>query len=214
MQVAYAGRKSLVHSGCPVLIHIVAGLENSWVWTKLPASCWTFLWSEPRVQPRIMAAWVPRPINNSPRYKAVDTDIALWSTVRQAEAIRNGETTSRALLEHFIARIERINPALNAVVTADFERARAAADSADAALARGDVIGPLHGVPVTIKDALQTKGLRSTGGATELRDNVPQSDAAVVQAITEAGAIIMGKTNLPRWSGDLQSFNDIFICLL
>jgi len=130
--------------------------------------------------------------------------------VRQAEAIRNGETTSRALLEHFIARIERINPALNAVVTADFERARAAADSADAALARGDVIGPLHGVPVTIKDALQTKGLRSTGGATELRDNVPQSDAAVVQAITEAGAIIMGKTNLPRWSGDLQSFNDIF----
>jgi len=140
----------------------------------------------------------------------VDTDIALWSTVRQAEAIRNGETTSRALLEHFIARIERINPALNAVVTADFERARAAADSADAALARGDVIGPLHGVPVTIKDALQTKGLRSTGGATELRDNVPQSDAAVVQAITEAGAIIMGKTNLPRWSGDLQSFNDIF----
>lgn len=140
----------------------------------------------------------------------MDTDIALWSTVRQAEAIRNGETTSRALLEHFIARIERINPALNAVVTADFERARAAADSADAALARGDVIGPLHGVPVTIKDALQTKGLRSTGGATELRDNVPQSDAAVVQAITEAGAIIMGKTNLPRWSGDLQSFNDIF----
>lgn len=140
----------------------------------------------------------------------MDTDIALWSTVRQAEAIRNGETTSRALLEHFIARIERINPALNAVVTADFERARAAADSADAALARGDVIGPLHGIPVTIKDALQTKGLRSTGGATELRDNVPQSDAAVVQAITEAGAIIMGKTNLPRWSGDLQSFNDIF----
>ena len=140
----------------------------------------------------------------------MDTDIALWSTVRQAEAIRNGDTTSRALLEHFIARIERINPALNAVVTTDFERARAAADSADAALARGDVVGPLHGVPVTIKDALQTRGLRSTGGATELRDNVPQSDAAVVQAITEAGAIIMGKTNLPRWSGDLQSFNDIF----
>lgn len=137
-------------------------------------------------------------------------DIALWSTTRQAAAIRDGEISSRALLEHFIARIERINPVLNAVVTKNYEPARAEADVADAALARGDAVGPLHGVPITIKDALETQSIRSTGGARELRENVPTRDAPVVRAVKEAGAIVFGKTNLPRWSGDLQSFNDMF----
>jgi len=136
--------------------------------------------------------------------------IALASTVRQAEAIRSGEITSRALLELFIARIERINPQLNAVVTLDLERARAAADAADEAQARGDDLGPLHGVPITIKDALETEGIRSTGGATELHNNVPSRDAPVVRAVKDAGAIVFGKTNLPRWSSDIQSFNDMF----
>jgi amidase len=137
-------------------------------------------------------------------------DIALWSTTRQAAAIRNGEISSRALLEHLIARVERINPKLNAVVTKDYETARVAADAADAALARGESVGPLHGVPITLKDALETQGIRSTGGATELEKNVPSRDAPVVRAVKEAGAIVFGKTNLPRWSGDLQSFNDLF----
>ena len=140
----------------------------------------------------------------------MNEDIALWTTVRQAEAIRKGQTTSRALLEHVIERIDRLNPTLNAIVTLDLDAARAAADAADTALARGDVVGPLHGVPITIKDALETRGMRSTGGATELRDNVPDRDAPVVRAVREAGAIVLGKTNLPRWSGDLQSFNDLF----
>jgi amidase len=137
-------------------------------------------------------------------------DIALWPTTRQAAAIRDREISSRDLLEHVIARIERINPALNAVVTTDFERARAAADAADAAQAGGATLGPLHGVPITIKDALETAGLRSTGGAVELRDHVPVHDAPVVQAVKDAGAIVIGKTNLPRWSGDVQSFNEMF----
>jgi amidase len=140
----------------------------------------------------------------------MNEDIALWTTLRQAEAIRTGQITSRALLEHLIERIERINPSLNAIVTLDYESARAAADAADAALARGDTPGPLHGVPITVKDALETRGIRSTGGATELRDNVPARDAPVVRAVRDAGAIIIGKTNLPRWSGDLQSFNELF----
>ena len=140
----------------------------------------------------------------------MNEDIALWTTVRQAEAIRTGQITSRALLEHLIERIERINPSLNAIVTVDYESARAAADAADAALARGETPGPLHGVPITVKDALETRGIRSTGGATELRDNVPARDAPVVRAVRDAGAIIIGKTNLPRWSGDLQSFNELF----
>ena len=137
-------------------------------------------------------------------------DIALWSTTRQAEAIRRRDITSRALLEHIIERIARINPALNAVVTTNFEAARKAADAADAALARDETLGLLHGVPITIKDALETEGIRSTGGATELRDNVPLRDAPVVRALKEAGAIVIGKTNLPRWSGDAQSYNEMF----
>ena len=110
-------------------------------------------------------------------------DMALWSTTRQALAIRTGEMTSRQLLEHIIARIERLNGTLNAVITQDLASARIAADAADAAIARGDDVGPLHGIPITIKDALEVAGMRSTGGAIELRDNIPDHDAPVVQAV-------------------------------
>jgi amidase len=140
----------------------------------------------------------------------MNDEIALWSTSRHAAAIRSGEISSRGLLELFIERIARINPSLNAVITEHYAPAREAADAADAAIARGDEVGPLHGVPITIKDALETQGIRSTGGAKELEDNVPTRDAPVVRAVKEAGAIVFGKTNLPRWSGDLQSFNDLF----
>ncbi len=140
----------------------------------------------------------------------INDEVALWSTSRQAEAIRNREITSRALLELYIERIERINPDLNAVVTFDFERARQAADAADQMLADGKTMGPLHGIPITIKDALEVAGVRSTGGAVELTDHIPDRDAPVVAALREAGAIVFGKTNLPRWSGDIQSFNEIF----
>lgn len=139
-----------------------------------------------------------------------DDDMALWSTTKQARSICSGEITSRQLLEHIIARIERLNGSLNAVITQDFAAARIAADAADAALARGDNIGSLHGIPITIKDALEVSGMRSTGGAIELRDYIPDHDAPVVQAVRDAGAIIFGKTNLPRWSGDLQAFNEMF----
>ena len=137
-------------------------------------------------------------------------ELALWSAGRQAAAIRAGEITSRELLESIIARIERINPELNAVITLEFEQARAAADAADKVLAGGDKVGPLHGLPVTIKDALQTRGIRSTGGAIELHTNIPQQDAPTVKAVKDAGAIVIGKTNLPRWSGDIQAFNEMF----
>src|SRR4030095_2512342 len=140
----------------------------------------------------------------------MSNDIALWSTTRQTEAIRRREISCRGLLEHTIMRIERINPRLNAVVTPDFAAARAAADLADSALARGDAVGPLHGVPITIKDALETKGIRSTGGAIELHNNVPARDAPVVRAVKAAGAIVIGKTNVPRWSGDAQTYNEMF----
>jgi len=137
-------------------------------------------------------------------------DPALWSATRLAEAIRSKELSSRELLDDFAARIERLNPAVNAVVTLDLERGRAAAAAADAATASGESSGPLHGLPITMKDALAVRGMRSTGGATELTDHVPDADADVVANVQEAGAFVFGKTNVPRWSGDLQTYNDVF----
>ena len=141
---------------------------------------------------------------------AIPEEAAFWSATRQAAAIRDGEFGSRELLELLVSRVERLNGELNAVVTLDLDTAREAADAADRMAADGEFAGPLHGVPITIKDALETVGLRSTGGATELTDNVPGEDAPVVAALREAGAIVFGKTNLPRWSGDIQSYNEIF----
>jgi len=137
-------------------------------------------------------------------------DPALWSATRQAEAIRSKELSSRELLDAFAARIERLNPAVNAVVTLDLERGEAAATAADEATARGEGTGPLHGLPITMKDALAVEGMRSTGGAVELTDHVPTTDADCVARVREAGAFVFGKTNVPRWSGDLQTYNEIF----
>jgi len=136
---------------------------------------------------------------------------ATSTAVELAAAIRAKEISSRELLELYLERIERLDRGkVNAVVTLDAERARAAAAAADDALARGDDLGPLHGLPITIKDAIATEGIRSTGGAVELRDHVPTEDAPAVARLKAAGAIVFGKTNLPRWSGDCQAYNDIF----
>ena len=86
-----------------------------------------------------------------------------------ANDLRTGELRSRELLELYLDRIERLDGDVNAVVTLDADRARAAADAADAVVARGDELGPLHGLPVTIKDAIETEGIRSTGGARRAR---------------------------------------------
>src|SRR4051795_9529803 len=140
----------------------------------------------------------------------VDDSLATRSASELAAGIRAKEWSSRELLELYLDRIDRLDGPVNAVVTLDTDRARIAADAADAALARGDGVGPLHGLPVTIKDAIETEGIRSTGGARELTDHVPVADAPAVARLKDAGAIVFGKTNLPRWSADLQTFNDIF----
>ena len=137
-------------------------------------------------------------------------EVLTWPAGRLADAGRRREVSSRELLSHALDRIERINPKLNAVITLDAERAVAAAAAADEATAHGEPMGPLHGLPITVKDALETAGLRSTGGATELADHVPEADAPAVARLRAAGAIVFGKTNVPRWSGDLQTFNEIF----
>src|SRR4051812_35648878 len=125
-------------------------------------------------------------------------------------AIKGQEVSSRELLATYLERIDRLNRPVNAVVTLALERAEAEAAAADEATARGARLGPLHGLPITIKDAIETEGIRSTGGAVELRDYVPSADAPAVTRLKRAGAVVFGKTNLPRWSGDMQAYNEMF----
>jgi amidase len=138
------------------------------------------------------------------------TELHFRSATALVSALRNREVSSRELLEHFLARVEKHNPALNAVVTLDVERARARAAEADAALARGESWGPLHGLPMTIKDSFETAGVRTTSGAPLLAQHVPANDATAVARLRAAGAVIFGKTNLPLLASDLQSYNAIF----
>lgn len=132
------------------------------------------------------------------------------SALTLARAVRAKELSSRELLEHFVARVERFNPALNAVVTLDLARARATADAADAALARGDAVGPFHGVPMTIKDTFEVAGVRTTAGFPPLAEHVPDRDAEAVRRLRQAGVVPFGKTNVPVLAGDWQSYNPIF----
>ena len=136
--------------------------------------------------------------------------LATQTATELAEALRSKQVSSRELLDTYLDRIEKLNPSINAVVTLDADRARDAAAAADAATARGDDLGPLHGLPITIKDAIEVGGVRSTGGAVALTDHIPSSDAPVVATLKDAGAVVFGKTNVPEWSGDLQTFNEMF----
>ena len=137
-------------------------------------------------------------------------DLAYVSALDLADAIRRRRVSSREALEVFLERIASLDKSINSVVTIDADRARADADEADRLLARGEARGTLHGVPMTIKDSLQTRGMRTTSGAPDLANFVPQEDAWPVARVREAGAVIFGKTNLPIYAGDLQSYNDVF----
>ncbi len=141
---------------------------------------------------------------------AAATEIHFKSAAELARMIRSREISSRELLEHFIARTVLHNPKINAIVASDFEAAREKALAADEALTRGEIWGPLHGLPMTIKDAYEVKGLTSTGGSPEYEDHVPTRSATAVERIEKAGAVIFGKTNVPFLSGDLQTFNDVY----
>ena len=120
------------------------------------------------------------------------------------------EISSVELLEHFLERNEALHPQINAIVTLDIERAVASAKASDQRRMANEDVGELDGLPMTIKDAIAVAGVRSTGGAIELEHHVPERDAEVVTKVRDAGAVVFGKTNLPRWSGDVQAFNEIF----
>src|SRR4029453_10032348 len=152
------------------------------------------------------------------RYREVETggkgasvgDWAFRSTTDLAAAVRERRATALELLDLYLARAERLNPRINAIVAWDVERARERARAADAATARGASWGPLHGVPMTIKDSIEVVGMPTTSGAPALRDHRPAANAPAAQRAIDAGAIVFGKTNLPLYASDFQSYNDVY----
>ncbi|MGB5375926.1 MAG: amidase family protein, partial [Polyangiales bacterium] len=137
-------------------------------------------------------------------------ELSYRSALECLAALRNRDVSSLELVDACIARIEALNPELNAVVATDYDRARETARAADAARANGDALGVLHGLPMTIKDSLETAGLVTTSGAHELRHHLPEEDAVAVHRVVDAGAIVLGKTNLPIYAGDWQSYNAVY----
>lgn len=127
-----------------------------------------------------------------------------------ASAIREKRITCADALEWHLDRIERLNPDLNAVIAMDVEGARERARAADAALAAGEVWGPLHGVPMTVKDTYEVAGMATVCGEPSLAHYHSERDAVAVQRLRAAGAIIFGKTNTPRFAQDIQTFNKVF----
>ena len=138
------------------------------------------------------------------------SDIPFRSAVELAANIRAKRIGCRELLELYLGRIERYNPALNAVIVTDIPGARQRADAADAALARGESWGPLHGVPMTVKESFDVAGLPTTWGVPELKDTVATTNALAVERFLAAGAVLFGKTNVPLMLADWQSYNAVY----
>ncbi|MEH6417108.1 amidase [Pseudomonas sp. CGJS7] len=136
--------------------------------------------------------------------------LAFSSATELAQLIRRKQISSLELTRYYIERIEKFDRQLNAVVVRDFERALQAAKSSDEALARGHRPGPLHGVPMTIKEAFDVSGLPTTWGVPEHRDNIAVNDATAVERLKSAGAHVIGKTNVALRLGDWQSYNEVY----
>jgi amidase len=135
---------------------------------------------------------------------------AFASAAQLAAEIRDRRIGCLELLDFFVARAERYNPALNAIVVWQVDQARARARAADAALARGERWGPLHGVPMTVKESFNVAGLPTTFGNPLWKDNIAAGNAFLIDRLLEAGAVIYGKTNVPYMLADAQSYNDIY----
>lgn len=137
-------------------------------------------------------------------------DLSALPAVEALALMRSGELRATELLDACIARIDQLDPVVNAMVIRNFADARALAEAADAAHPRGESTGALHGLPVAIKDLQATAGIRTTYGSPAFKDNVPTEDAGVVARIRAAGGIIVGKTNIPERSIGANTVNPLF----
>ena len=127
-----------------------------------------------------------------------------------ASLIRSRAVSPVEVLDAHLAEIERLNPKLNAIVTLAADQARVAARAAEEAVMRGATLGPLHGLPVGIKDVTVTAGIRTTFGSPLFKDNVPDEDAEVVRRLKSAGAIVLAKTNTPEFATGANTVNEVF----
>jgi amidase len=145
-----------------------------------------------------------------PEPTEMNDDLCFTPAVELARMLRAHEISARELLEAYLGRIGRVNPAINAIVTLAEDQATQQAKAADEAAARGEFTGPLHGLPIAVKDLADTAGIRTTYGSTAFADHVPDADSAMVAALRAAGAIIIGKTNTPEFGAGSQTFNEVF----
>ncbi len=138
------------------------------------------------------------------------SELAYLPAHELARRLRRREIGALELLEHQLARVARLDPALNALPVLDADRARQRAREADAALARGQLWGPLHGVPITVKESFNVAGLPTTYGLAAMAGNIARADAVAVQRLKAAGAVLFGKSNVPASLADWQSFNPVY----
>jgi len=155
------------------------------------------------------AQWSPAPAQNTPQSAAQIGGLAYRSVSELRAMLDTRQVSAAELLEQAIARIVAHDSQVNAVVVRDFERARAAATAADASLARGER-RPLLGLPMTVKEAFNVAGLPTTWGIPAFKDWHPTQDALAVARLKAAGAVILGKTNIPLSISDWQSFNEVY----
>ncbi|MFN8024604.1 MAG: amidase [Acidimicrobiales bacterium] len=138
------------------------------------------------------------------------TAFPFGSATALVRALRRGQVSSVELLRAYLDRVDRYHEVLNAVVVDDRAAAMRQAKAADRAHARGQSLGPLHGLPMTVKEAFDLAGHPSTQGYPQMRDNVAVTDALAVQRLKRAGAVVFGKTNVPLNNGDFQAYNEIY----
>lgn len=139
------------------------------------------------------------------------SDELCWlSATELAARVRRRDVSCREVMDAHLDRIARVNPRLNAIVTLLAEQGRERAVAADETLARGEAVGPLHGLPIAHKDLVLTKGVRTTLGSPIFADFVPDQDEIIVERLRAAGAIMIGKTNTPEFGAGSQTYNQVF----
>src|SRR5215475_1123886 len=139
-----------------------------------------------------------------------DSALCFMSAVEMARLIRTKKLSAREAMVEHLKQIDRVNPKVNAIVTLVREMTLADAARADEMQARGEMLGPLHGLPVAHKDLIETRGIRTTYGSPLFKDYIPVEDDLVVTRMRSAGAITIGKSNTPEFGAGSQTFNTVF----
>jgi amidase len=137
-------------------------------------------------------------------------DVAFWPAKRLARQLRRRKIGCLELLDHYLRRVERHNSRVNAIIATNVDHARKRARAADRALGKGETWGPLHGVPMTVKESYDVAGFPTTWGVPQLQSNIATRNAVAVDRMLGAGVVLFGKTNAPLMLADWQSYNDIY----